>query len=289
MVASDSEIRAWAVEHGIHVSSKGRVSEAVRNAHGAAHNGEAAPAADYPDGMTDADFDVAEAELPDDMADDMAEVPPRAVTPKAGSRTIPTRLSGAFKRGKTPAKPKGKPKTRPRVSTAELFGSAWRIGAKLTQPLPPLYRVMRLQSVIAGPLAEDAVKGTVIDPFIQPFARLSQAGKTVTALVAPDLAIAAMAYHLKQTEGEPNPVIMQACQEMLRHGLMAMMDIGGEAFAAQMAREREQEERYGGDIDQIMMWILSEPGDPAAEEAMMATMAARFAGEDMPEPEPAAV
>ena len=289
-MASDSEIRAWAVEHGIHVSSKGRVSEAVRNAHRAAHNGEAAPVPDYPDGMTDADFDVAEAELPDDLPDDMAEVPPRAVTPKASSRTTVTRLNPWSRRGKTAAsKSKAKAKARPRVSTAELFGSAWRIGAKLTQPLPPLYRVMRLQSVIAGPLAEDAIKGTVVDPFIQPFARLSQAGKTVTALVAPDLAIGAMAWHLKQTEGQPNPVVMQACQEMLRHGLMAMMDIGGDAFAAQMAKEREQEERYGGDIDQIMMWILSEPGDPAAEEAMMATMAARFAGEDMPEPEPAAV
>ena len=252
-MASDSEIRAWAVEHGIHVSSKGRVSEAVRNAHRAAHNGEAAPVPDYPDGMTDADFDMAEAELPDDLADDMTEMTPRPVTPKAGSRTIPTRLSGAFRRGKTSAAPKGKGKGKhPRVSTADLIGSAWRIGAKVAQPLPPMYRTLRLQSVIAGPLLDDAVKGTVVDPFLQPLARLSRAGETVSALLAPNLAIGAMAWHLQQTNGEPNPIVMQACQEMLRHGLTAMMRIGGDAFAAQLAKEREDEERFGGDVEMFL-------------------------------------
>jgi len=289
-VASDSEIRAWAVEHGIHVSSKGRVSEAVRNAHRAAHNGEAAPVPDYPDGMTDADFDMAEAELPDDLADDMAEVTPRPVTPKASSRTTVTRLNPWSKRGKTGAsKSKAKAKARPRVSTADLIGSAWRIGAKVAQPLPPMYRTLRLQSVIAGPLLDDAVKGTVVDPFLQPLARLSRAGETVSALLAPNLAIGAMAWHLQQTNGEPNPIVMQACQEMLRHGLTAMMRIGGDAFAAQLAKERDDEERFGGDVEMIMAWLLSEPADPAQEEANIATMAARFAGEDMPEPEPAAV
>jgi len=288
-VASDSEIRAWAVEHGIHVSSKGRVSEAVRNAHRAAHNGEAAPVPDYPDGMTDADFDMAEAELPDDL-DDMAEVTPRPVTPKASSRTTVTRLNPWSKRGKTAAsKSKAKAKARPRVSTADLIGSAWRIGAKVAQPLPPMYRTLRLQSVIAGPLLDDAVKGTVVDPFLQPLARLSRAGETVSALLAPNLAIGAMAWHLQQTNGEPNPIVMQACQEMLRHGLTAMMRIGGDAFAAQLAKERDDEERFGGDVEMIMAWLLSEPADPAQEEANIATMAARFAGEDMSEPEPAAV
>jgi hypothetical protein len=35
-----------------------------------------------------------------------------------------------------------------------------------------------------------------------------------------------------------------------------------------------------------MEWIMSDPADPAAEEANIARMAARFAGQ--PEPEPAA-
>ena len=282
-MASDAEIRSWARQQGIEVSAKGRVGPGAREAYSAAHNGQ--PPADYPPGMTDDDFDVAEADTPDDA--DFEETPPRPVaTPKVTSRTTAARLSQRFKRGKPTGKPKAKAK-RPRVSTAELIGSGWRIAAKIAQPLPPMYRTLRLQSVIAGPLLDDAVKGTMVDPILQPLARLTRAGETVSALVAPNLAIGAMAYHLKQTEGDPNPVVMQVCQEMLRHGLIAMMRVGGDAFAAQLAKDRDDEERYGGDVEMIMAFILAEPADPATEEANMAAMAARFAGQ--PEPEPAPV
>jgi hypothetical protein len=285
MDASASDVRAWARANGIEVNDKGAISGAVSEAYRAAHNGQPEGSPDYPPGMDDSDFDLAEAELPDDL-DDTAEVAPRRVaSPKRGSSptTLP-KLSDRFRRGKSAARPKGKAKPkRPRTSTAELIGSAWRIAAKVAQPLPPMYRTLRLQSVIAGPLLDDAVKGTMVDPILQPLARMSQAGQTVSALVAPNLAIGAMAYHLHQTNGEPNPVVMQACQEMLRHGLMAMMRVGGEAFAAELAREQADEERFGGSIDQIMAYILADAADPAEEEANIAAMAARFAGQ--PEPE----
>jgi hypothetical protein len=213
----------------------------------------------------------------------MAEVPPQPVAaPKATSRMTPSRFSGAFRRGKTSGKRRTKPK-HPRVSTADLIGSGWRIVAKVAQPLPPMYRTLRLQSVIAGPLIDDAVKGTMVDPILQPLARLSRAGETVSALVAPNLAIGAMAYHLHQTSGEPNPVVMQACQEMLRYGLMAMMRVGGDAFAAQLAKDKADEEQYGTSVDELMAMILADLADPATEEANIAAMAARFAGQ--PEPE----
>jgi len=280
MDASDSEIRAWARERDMPVNTKGAVSKAVREAYSAAHNGGPVPGPDYPEGMTDADFDLAEAVIPDD---DMAEVPPLPVAaPKATSRMTPSRLSGAFRRGKTSGKRKTKPK-HPRVSTADLIGSGWRIAAKVAQPLPPMYRTLRLQSVIAGPLIDDAVKGTMVDPILQPLARLSRAGETVSALVAPNLAIGAMAYHLHQTSGEPNPVVMQACQEMLRYGLMAMMRVGGDAFAQQLAKDKADEQQYGTSVDELMAMILADLADPATEEANIAAMAARFAGQ--PEPE----
>ena len=285
-MASDAEIRAWARGQGIEVSAKGRVGPDARDAYNAAHNGQPPPAPDYPAGMTDADFDVAEADTPDDdYLADMDEAAPRPVSPKATPRTAAKSLTQRFKRGSTSGKRKGK--AQPRISTSDLIGSAWRIGAKIAQPLPPMYRTLRLQSVIAGPLLDDAVKGTVVDPFLQPLARLTRTGETISALIAPNLAIGAMAYHLQQTEGQPNPVIMQACQEMLRHGLIAMMRVGGDAFAAQLAKDQADEERYGGDVDMIMAWILAEPADPATEEANIASMAARFAGQ--PDPEPAAM
>ena len=284
MDPSDAEIRAWALANDVEVSDRGRVGAATRDAYSAAHNGSPAAAPSYPPGMTDDDFDLAEADEPGDDPD-MIEARPRPVTPKVSAKSAATNLRQRFKRGKTSGKRTTKPK--PRVSTAELIGSGWRIAAKIAQPLPPMYRTLRLQSVIAGPLLDDAVKGTLVDPFLQPLARLSRAGETVSALVAPNLAIGAMAWHLQQTGGEPNPVIMQACQEMLRHGLIAMMRVGGDAFAAQLAKDQADEERYGGDVEMIMAFILAEPAAPDQEEANIARMAARFAGQ--PEPEPAAM
>lgn len=286
-MASAAEMRAWGAEHGWTVSAKGPLSPRLRDAYNAAHNGEPSQPGgqpDYPPGMSEQDFELAEAITPDfDFPD---ETPPQRPAPKAGPSSIPAKLQERLRPGKTRASRKTSKTKRPRVSTAELIGSAWRIGARLAQPLPPMYRTLRLQSVIAGPLLDDAVKDTMVDPFLQPLARLTKTGETVSALVAPNLAIGAMAYHLNATKGDPNPVVMQVCQEMLRHGLIAMMKVGGDAFAHQLQQEREDEERYGGSVEMIMEWLLSAPVDPAAEEANIAGMAARFAGEDVPEPEP---
>ena len=290
MAADDATIRAWAQDNGIEVSSKGRVAQATRDQYSAAHNGETGPGPDYPPGMTDADFETATAAEPD--ADDFPdEIAPRPVGPKASSVTIPRPLRNRFRRGKPSGKPKTKPK-KPRKSTASLIGSAWRISAKIAQPIPPLYRTLRLQSVIAGPLADDAIKGTIIDPLLQPLAAAAEAGETITALVAPNLAIGVMAWHAQHSAArgqEANPVVMQACAELLRHGLLAMMRVGGDAFAAQLAAEKEDEERFGGSVDAIMAWIMAPPADPATEEANIARMASVFAGEEpAPQPEPEA-
>jgi hypothetical protein len=281
-VASDSEIRAWAHEHGIKVSSKGRVPEAVRGAHRAAHNGEPPPAADYPDGMTDDDF-LAEADPPP-FDEDMAETPPRPPAPKASSHLTRTNLRTRFQRGSKPAAKKAKAK--PRVSTADLIGSGFRLAAKAARPLPPMYRVLRLESVVVGPLTDDAVKGTVVDTFLQPLARMAQRGDLFSALALAPAGIGAATVHLAQCAKagtEPNPIILQGCEEVTRHGLMALMRVGGDAFAEQLAREREEEERYGGSVNAILEWLFSEPADPATEEGNIARMAARFAGQPDPE------
>jgi hypothetical protein len=285
MAADDATIRAWAQDTGVPVSAKGRVAQGTRDQYNAAHNGgDAGP--DYPEGMTDADFDTAAAVEPD-LGEFPDEVTPRPVTPKASPVSIPRSLKGRFRRGKPAGKPKPKPR-KPRKSTANLIGSTWRIGSKFAQPIPPLYRTLRLQSVIAGPLGDNAVEGTIIDPFLQPLAAAAEAGETITALVAPNLAIGVMAWHAGRAAAqghEPNPVIMQGAAEMLRYGLLAMMKVGGEAFAAQLAAEKEDEERYGASVDQIMAWIMAPPADQATEEANIARMATMFAGEQ-PEPEP---
>lgn len=284
---TDAEVRAWAKETGREVTERGKVTAALRGEYAQAHGADTAP--DYPDGMTDGDFvpdDEAGAELPPELPEARPSRPkggggkagtasPSATT-RAGSR-LRSRLGGGS--GKQKRKPE-------RVPADDLIASAWRIGAKLAAPLPPLHRVLRLQSVIAGPLMDRAVQGTMADAVLQPLARLGQAGETATALLAPPLAIGALYYHAAQTGGQPSPVVVQACEELLRRGLTAMMRVGGEAFAQQLARERDDQERYGASVDIIMAYILAEPGDETAEAEGAARAAAWMAGQPQPEPEP---
>lgn len=282
MAASDSQIRAWAHETGHPVSDRGRVAQDARDAYNAAHNG--TPPPDYPPGMTDTDFDAAEADPPDELDDiTMAEAVPRQPSPKAGTSRLTSRLlGGRSKRGKS----SGKRKATPRVSTADLIGSAWRMGAKLV-PVLPLQRTLSLQSEIAGPMIDGQVKGTIVDPVLQVLARHYQAGEVIGALAGPNLGIGAAMYHQVQCakqEIDPNPLVLQACAEVTRYGLKAMMRLGGDAFAARLAQEKEDEERYGASVDMILAWIMSPPADPATEEENAAKMADVFAGQAPPGP-----
>ncbi len=50
-------------------------------------------------------------------------------------------------------------------------------------PLPPLQRTLRMQAPVAGDLLDDVVRDTIVDPLLQPLARLASQGKAVQALV----------------------------------------------------------------------------------------------------------
>jgi hypothetical protein len=214
---------------------------------------------DYPDDGFDDLFDA-----PD--GNEARETPPRR--PRTGAK------AGAKRPAWMPggkAKPKGKPK--PRVSTEDLIGSAWRLGAKLLMPLPPLHRVVTMQSRVAGPLLDDAVKGTIIDPVLQPLARLGDAGKTIQALVGPPvftLAIMQMQAQAVATQTAPNPVLYGTAEEGLRSSLMAWMVVAGPKLAEAAKREAEMEEEFGQSVDDLIALIFSAPSatpeEAAAEE-----------------------
>ena len=284
-MVTDSEIRAWARDTGRNATVRGRVSDELRADYDAAHNGHTTPA-DYPDGMDESMF--ADATEPDDLGD-TGERRPGPVTPRGGRARAQATASRFGWRRSSKGKAGAKKKALPRVSTADLISSGWRILAKVAQPMPPLYRVTRLQGVIAGPMLEEATQGTVVDAVLQPLARMQARGEAIGALVLPPASIMALQVHLAtaaKQEREPNPIITQVCLESLRHGLMAMMKVGGSKFAAALAREREEQDTYGTDVEALMEWILSPPGDREAEEEAIRRMGMRLAGE--PDPEPAA-
>jgi hypothetical protein len=199
--------------------------------------------------------DVASAETPPAR-------PPRA---KAGKK-----WTAPWAKQKGRGRPKAK---RTRVPVDEVIGGAWRLMARVARPIPPLERVLKIQSPVAGLLLEDAVAGTVLDTALQPIARLMGTGKTAAALIGPPLLVTAGTLHMQRAamEGKPpNPAVMGIIHEGLRESLMVWMEVAGPKFDEALARERDFEAKYGADVDGFIAFLFSPPADQADPEAMAA-------------------
>lgn len=268
-MATAAEIRDWARTAGYAVPARGALTGQVRDAYDAAHpgtNGATAPVPDYPDDDFDTNFPDPIADIGIDLGD-TGETAPRRPRPKGKSGGF-----SLFNRGKK--KPGAKKKT-PRVSTEDLLGAVWRGGAKLLTPLPPLQRTLRMQAPVAGMLLDDVVRDTVIDPLLQPLARLAAQGKTVQALVGPPAFVSAIMAHQVQRASmdppqKPHPFFMAVAGEGLRSSLMAWMDVAGPKFEIALEREREFEEKYGANVDAMIAFIFSPPVNPADTDAVLA-------------------
>ena len=272
-MANANEIREWAASEGMTVGAKGRIPAVLKDAYDAAHPGSngAVSAPDYPDDDFESFFGGPESNAePLDtppLPDDTGETKPSR--PRASSKAKTARPSW-MPGGKS--KPKRKP-TQPRVSTEGILGGIWRGGAKLLTPLPPLQRTLRMQAPVAGMLLDDVVKGTFVDPLLQPLARIAARGKEVQALVGPPAFVSAIMAHQVQRASmdppqQPNPLFMAIATEGLRNSLMAWMDVSGPKFEEAMRHEQEFEAKYGSSVDDMIALIFAQP--PADEEAMMA-------------------
>jgi hypothetical protein len=272
-MATATEVRAWAVPEGI-ATSRGKLRAEVIAQWDRDHpddlyeanpprDGFTGNAPDYPADDFDAMFpDVGEG----DGLGDTGETPPkrpRSTKPAAKGFRNPFAKKAAAKGKKAP----------PRVSTADLVGAVWRGAAKMV-PLPPLSRTLRMQSRVAGPIMDDVIRGTIVDPLLQPLARLAGQGKAVQALVGPPAFVTAIMVHTGQAAAngqEPNPFIMAMAMEGLRSSLMAWMEISGPKFAEVAAEEAEMEAKHGMNVDAMIALIFSEPptteADAEAEEA----------------------
>src|SRR6202789_1973271 len=202
---------------------------------GAPRDGFTGNADDYPEDGFDSYFPEVDGD--GDGLGDTSETPPKRprANPKAG-----------VKRGLFSRKPKtgAKKKAPPRVSTEDVWGALWRGGAKPPTPLPPWQRTLRMQAPVAGMIMDDVTKATVIDPLLQPIARLVDQGKAVQALAGPPVFVTAIMLHQQQRMAmdppqEPNPLFMAIAVEGLRSSLMAWMDVAGPKFDLAMEREAE--------------------------------------------------
>jgi hypothetical protein len=258
---SDAEIRDWARERGEDVTERGPIPKALRARYELAHGFNEA------DGPTDADFDVTE---PGPPPADITETRPRAVA-------TPRKTAGWFGRGKQKGKPAGKRKAR--VPLDDTIAFAWRLLGAVAKPLPATSRLLKIQADAAGRILEPALKDTLADRILQPFARVSHTSEAVAVLVVPPAVITAM---------QLNPQTIPFLMPVLRESLMRMVKVAGPAMAEGMRAEREFEAEFGGTVDDLIALLLSDliPAEGQspeqaeadlvrrAQEAMSATVAA---------------
>ena len=277
-MATATDVRAWAQANG-RPQTRGKLPNKLvedwnidhpDNPYEASPPRGDGPPPDYPD-SGDSPFD---AFFPDagegDGLGDTGETPPRKPKTTRSRNAVPLRSRLGFGGKKKPAG-----KKQPRISTSDLLGSVWRGAAKLMTPLPPLQRTLRMQAPVAGDLLDDVVRDTIVDPLLQPLARLASQGKAVQALVGPPAFVTAIMAHTAQRASmdppqDPNPFFMAVATEGLRSSLMAWMDVAGPKFEQALSREKEFEEKYGQTVDDTMAFIFAEPVNPADVEAVMA-------------------
>jgi len=271
------DLRAWAKDSGQTVNERGSIPSWLADAWNDEHpedpygaNGASAP--DYPDGMTDADFETADAQMPPEDPPGTGETKPGRVRKPGGGGSARGRAGGGWRNRFKGGKPGGRKKAkRPRVPVDDLICGAWRIMARVARPVPPVQRVLRIQAPVAGVLLEDVVRDTVADRIMQPLARLQSGGKTAVALAGPPMIVLAITLHVAQRAQEgkpPHPLFMETATEMLREALLIWMDVAGPKFEAAMAREKDFEERYGQTVDECIAFLFSPPAaDDEAEQA----------------------
>jgi hypothetical protein len=268
MAATTAEKRAWLRAQGYDVSVKGSLSDELEAAYDAAH-----PSANGDAGRVEADedFDLSAVDFAADPPEDTGETAPKR--PRATGKPAAGKTSRTWPWAKkTAAKGKAKPK-HPRIPVDDVISGGWRLLARVARPVPPLERTLKVQSPVAGLLLEDTIKGTALDTVLQPIARMQAQGKVVAALAGPPLLVTAGTLHMQRaaaTGTEPNPVFMAVITEALRESLMLWMDVAGPKFEAALAKEREFEEHYGQNVDQMIAWIFSPPPDPRDAAAVAA-------------------
>lgn len=270
-MATTAEMRAWLRAEGYEPSVKGALAADQIAAYDAAHqsaNGDEDEHDPWAGGQWEDshDSDVSAAAEPPDTG----ETPPRRPRPgsKPAGKTGRSWPWGKRAAGKGKAKPK-----HPRVPVDEVISGGWRLLARIARPVPPLERTLKVQSPVAGLLLEDTIKGTLADTILQPVARMQAQGKVVAALAGPPLLVTAGTIHLQRAEAAgqpPNPVFMGIVSEALRESLMLWMDVAGPKFELALQREKDFEDRYGQDVDDMITWIFSPPPDPQDRAAQAA-------------------
>ncbi len=157
-------------------------------------------------------------------------------------RSLPNRLRSVG--GKTTVK-------RSRTSVEGLISAVWGIGARIVQPVAwPVSNVLTLQSPVAGAILEDAIKNTVVDTVLQPFARFGQGSQVAFALLGPPVLVGI---------ATANPNSQPIVEPLLREALRTWLMVAGPKMIERAEKEAEFQAEYGQTIDQMIKAIFTPP------------------------------
>jgi len=294
-MATTTDIRKWALEHGLTVGPKGPLPEAVMARYDAEHAG--------------AGLDL-EPDQPEDGGSVAAAAPPppgpgpEPETPRTVERR-PARppkpgpgswraFQGWFKGGGARAPGRSKPPGRKpaRVSIAGLIEDAWGQMAFASAQLPPMQKLLQAQAPYAGIALEDALAGTFVDRVLQPAARAEDKAKAVGGLLMPPMAlmlVLATAPQPSEVQTEQGPALVwpepsaqhKGALISLRWSLMLWSEAGAARLEEYQARAEANADR-GAQADRFMGWILGmpDPGDGQADDGAAAAELGAAAAED---------
>lgn len=243
-MATSQDIRQWAIEQGIELSSKGPIAKAVKTSFYDA-NPDQTPAAllgtptDELDQIdTDELFD--DTPTPTPVADEQA---PGAPTRKRGLFTKRTRRTGA---------PRGAARrSGPRASTTSLFSGVWTLAANLlgSQGLTPVARVLQFQAPVAGAILDRELRGTRADRLVQPMAKMVNKGSSIGTLVVLPLLV-----QVATTKPEMYPVLRPYMVDCLYR----WYELAGPEMDKQAKRIEQRKEQIGVDPEQILDMIFAD-------------------------------
>jgi len=178
-----------------------------------------------------------------DLADD--DTLTGEALPAQPAETVPEQTGGPRwgRRGR-PRQPRQPGQVRRRVPVDGLLSMAWSALGKLAsnEMTLPVGRVMELQAPAAGLVLDDALRGSMADRVLQPFARASKRGEGFWAVAGPPLLVAAVCRQ---------PELYDVVRPMLREALKSWVLLAG----PKMRRAREREARLMEELDGDMTSI----------------------------------
>lgn len=181
---------------------------------------------------------------------------------------------GPERRPVRPARVRGK-----RESIAEAASGVWgTVGEAMVWSGRdvPTGRILIYQAPVAGTILDDAIRDTIVDRLVQPFATAGKKTQAIGSLVLPPLLIHAIT---------KNPALLPPLTPLLRSTLATMIVEMGPALKAQ----REREKKMAETVKELMPELADakdEHGNPVSPVDLL--LASIFAGVDMTVAEPPA-